>query len=533
MDKFKRFAERFGWRGFVSLMFYPIITLITTPIRLCQTLWNSRILADGRDWGNYPHFSSYSALNGLFYWTAALNLCRFGRSGTSPYIGLGNYRLTRFFHYSMSSLYFYWKAGAVSLLVGMFGWWTGHFLWLDQPGISWSWVILVMVLALFSTTFYSNAFVLQNYNVLGWLFVPAALYGWLSEHWALASIAWLGASFASFTVTILAGVFSIMYSFQLGSYLPIITIIPAGVKLMIHLRPSFGGREFANSFSIIAKAVGMGGRKTKYSRTGTKSFGATRLYFLILYTQFIAIVYLHQAKVPVMFILAVVIWLVNSRFIRFADDQTMHMLFFSLSTAIVIQSNAFNLWFLASYWLLISPLPRLLGSSRENSLSVTSVFRPTNIALLLKEFEKFLSPVSKGQRVLMTLENPRNRYEAIFDGFGVLLQLPSYVASEKMIHFIPDWYGVFELNYWEAPDFWGREVDEVERQMKYWKADYVIVYQENEAELDEKWGLNGFREISHFSWLQFDGFFSDLKPYPGSPPEWWLLKKASAGDRQT
>ena len=135
MSEFRKFLVRFGWKGFISLSFYPITILITTPVRLCKSLWNARVLAMGKDWGIYPHFCAYSAINSLFYWTRALNLFRFGRSGTSPYIGLGNSSMARFFHYSLPSLYAYWKAGAVSLVVGMFGWWTAHFLWLDQTGI--------------------------------------------------------------------------------------------------------------------------------------------------------------------------------------------------------------------------------------------------------------------------------------------------------------------------------------------------------------------------------------------------------------
>ena len=39
------------------------------------------------------------------------------------------------------------------------------------------------------------AFVRQNYQILGWMWLPTALYGVSSEQWALASFAWFAAVF--------------------------------------------------------------------------------------------------------------------------------------------------------------------------------------------------------------------------------------------------------------------------------------------------------------------------------------------------
>ncbi|MFX1535015.1 MAG: hypothetical protein ACFFDI_12390 [Promethearchaeota archaeon] len=525
MNQLKKFLDRYGWKGFISLLFYPITTLVTTPVRLCQTFLNCSVLAEGKNWGNYPHFSLHSSINSLFYWTRALNLYRFGRTGTSPYFNLRESSLTHCFHYSFPSLYAYWKAGAVTLLFGMFGWWAGHFLWFDVYGQNQIWIFTVLWLALTSTTFYLNTFALQNYNVLGWLFVPAGLCGWLTGQWALAAVAWLGASFGSFTVVVLIGILSIVYSFQVSSLFPIITVVPAGIKIITHLWPILKGKEYIHTFKSIAKAIGITGRNVKYKRTSMMRFDVRWIYFLLLYSQFIAVVSLHQRNFPLMLMLGVVIWVINSKLVRFADDQSMYMLIFCLGTAVIIKSSAHNIWLIASYWLLISPLPRFAGSPSQSSLSIVPVFRPFNIDSLLKGLEKFLSPVSEGQRVLMAFENPKNRYDAIFDGYRVLLELPLYVAAEKMIHFMPDFWSVFELNYEGAPDFWGRGVEDVERQMRFWKADYVVIYQESGTKLEEKWILNGFKVISQFSWAQFEAIFNDVKPYSGFTPDWWLLKK--------
>ena len=526
MSKLKAFLDRFGWRGFVSFVFYPIITLLTTPIRLCQTLWNCRVLAGGRDWGNYPHFSPHSALNSLFYWTAALNLCRFGRSGTSPYIGLGNTSLTRFFHYSLPSLYAYWKAGTVSLLVGMFGWWAGHFLWLDQPIIGWWWVISILTLALFSTTFYSNAFALQNYNVLGWLFVPVGIYGWLTEQWALATIAWLGVSFASSTIVFLIAILALAISIQLMTIYPVLTVIPGCLKLAFHFYPNVKQKRLLDLITI-AKAVGLARKKVRYVRKHTVSFGIRRIYQLLIYSQFVFAYAVLNNKVPLLLAVSVVIWIINSKFARFSDDQSMYMLVLSTGIAEIIPSEHQSIWLIISYAILASPIPLFADFPEQKCLTVVPRYKPFNVQPILDEMRKFLGSVLPGERVLVAFDDPQGSYEELFRGYGVLLQVPLYVASERGFNLIPDWSAVFELNYDGAPDFWGREVEDVESKMAFWKADFVVVYQETGTTLDEIWARRGFRKLSHFSWAKFEGLFDGMMPHPGSPPEWWLLKKRS------
>ena len=137
--------------------------------------------------------------------------------------------------------------------------------------------------------------------------------------------------------------------------------------------------------------------------------------------------------------------------------------------------------------------------------------------------ERFLAPVKPGQRVLMAFENPNGVYEKIFDGYRVLLELPLQVAAKKEVHFMPDWWAVFEVNYDGAPEFWGRDVESVKDNLLTWKTDYVVIYQDSQTKLNPKWEEAGFEALSHFSWLSYE---KDLgtKLYSGETPDWWLLK---------
>ena len=521
-NKFNRFIDRYGWKGLFAVIFYPLITLVTTPVRLLQTLWNCRVLADGK-WGDYNRFNPRNGLNSLFYWTQAVNISRYGRSGTSPILGTGNYFFGKMWHSSLISLYAYWRFAPIVPLLGMFGWLGGHLLWLDQPGVSNVWFLIVIFLTLISTTFYSNTFVMQNYNALGWLFMPIGLYGWASGNWVLATLAWVGASFGSFTVVFLACILSVVSSLQAWSIMPIVSVFPAGLKLLTHFFPFLSKGNIWESIQATAKGLGLTKQNAKYIRKDMH-FNINRFYYLAIYGQFVVMFWILNNTIPVLMLSALGIWIINSRFARFADEQSMYMLVLSVAVATMMQTGSQGIVLLISFWILASPVPFLVGLPGK-ALTTVPKYKPFRVKPILQDMEDFLKPVSKGQRVLMAFDDLHEDYGKIFDGYRTLLEAPLYVAACKEIHFMPDWWGVFELNYEGAPDFWGREVEDVERQIKAWKADYVVIYQESGTELSEKWEAAGFRSLSHFSWAKYEKDFGDIRPYSGPIPDWWLLEK--------
>ena len=129
----------------------------------------------------------------------------------------------------------------------------------------------------------------------------------------------------------------------------------------------------------------------------------------------------------------------------------------------------------------------------------------------------------------MALDHPEGMHQKLFDGYKALLELAHYVAAEKEIHFMPDNWAVFELNYQGAPDFWGRDVSVVLRNSEFWKADYVVVYQNAGTELDPQWEQAGFKILNKFSWGAYEEELRGIKPYEGETPDWWLLKKVKSG----
>ncbi len=517
--EFQKVIQPLAWLDLVRICLYPITTLFTTPVRLIQFLWDCRVLLDGR-WGKYPHFLPHTALNSLFYWTRALDLHRFGRAGHSPYTGLGNKSLSLFFFYSVPSLYAYWIAGAPTVLVGMLGWWALNWIWLGdanrlQAGV-------VIGLALISTTFYSNL-ARQNYNAVGWIFFPLGLYGLATGNWMLGTLAWVLAQWGSVTVVFLGGVLSLIAACSYRTPAPILSLIPASLFVAFHFWPFILQGDLKKTLLDIAKAIGLVDRQAKYPFKASKALDLRTIYFLLLYTQFIIVFYFVNRSVPLFFLSGIFVFLLNSTLLRFADPQSLDMFMLSLGiyTAIVY----FHPLILASYWLTISPIPRSMMFPVKKSIfmDIVPALSPFDIQPFLEGMQKFLAPVQNGQRIFMAFDDPRGVYENIYGGYRVLLELPLYVSAVKEVHFMPDWWAVFELNYEGAPDFWGRNVEFVQKNALEWQSDYVIVYQDGGTKLALDWQGAGFRKLGKFSWSDYA---EQLQNYQlvGSLPDWWLLQ---------
>ena len=523
MNAFDKFIKRFGWSGFVRVLFYPLTTFLTTPVRLTQTLYNCHILVKGKV-AQYSHFMPYSGLNAFFYWNSALNLKRFKRGGCSPYIGLGNCPLSQFFYFSSFSLYSFWKAGSLTLLLGMFAWLFAHLIWLDQ--INLFWVSIVIFFTSISTTFYANLFSLQNYNVLGWIFFPIGLWAIATNNWIVAAIAWFFASFGSFTVVFFGGVVSVVSAFSFMSLAPVFAMIPAVLKLSIHLYPFLAQGKLKTSLLNRMKLLGITSQKVKYKRAYPLATKITLIYFIFIYAQFLFVLYFITGKVSILFLTGLVVFILNSGFMRFADIQSVQMLVVSLAMIEILQTPDPRLFL--SYWILVSPLPLLASFPyAKKVLDIVPKLSPFSTKRFREGMYEFLAAVKSGERVLMAFDNPRGVYERIFDGYRFLLELPLYVASEKEVHFMPDWWGVGETNYKGAPNFWGRDVKTALKNVKFWKANYLVVYQDAGSTLESGWESAGFKVLSKFYWSDYEKELSGARPYSGKTPDWWLLRAPS------
>ena len=201
-----------------------------------------------------------------------------------------------------------------------------------------------------------------------------------------------------------------------------LTVIPSLIKTLTHFYPYLENGEIKSSISNVAKAIGITKKNVKYTRKKITIFDISWLYLFAIYLQFIICFYVFNNNIPLLLIASVMIWIINSKFLRFCDDQPIHMLILSNAIAVIIQSNIQNIWLLISFWIIASPVPLLASFfPSQKCLVIVPIFKPFNIMPIINEMESFLSVVKQDERVIMAFDEPQGEYERVFDGYRILL----------------------------------------------------------------------------------------------------------------
>jgi hypothetical protein len=180
---------------------------------------------------------------------------------------------------------------------------------------------------------------------------------------------------------------------------------------------------------------------------------------------------------------------------------------------------------LIPYWLVLSPLPYfLMICNNDEPFDIPSKLAPYRVQTIVDIVTAFLSPVEKDQRVIMAFNNPNGVYENVFDGYRTIVEVPLYVGCLRKLHFFPDWWAVFDTNYEGAPEFWGRTLPEVDKNVELWNCDFVVVYQGTGTKLDEKWENAGYVIVGEMDWGDYNDTLKGVRVWSGETPKWWLLK---------
>ncbi len=468
---------------------------------------------------NYAGFSEHSAGTWPFYFRFSLELSRLGRKGVSPFLGFGNHNLNKFFYYT-ESLFFFRKFSNLLVIFSLVAWLLFHFIWLSKIHIIW--ILIPLFIALISTSF-TGILSIINYNASGWMFFPLALYAILSQNWVLAGISWFLISFGSFTCCFVGGIFTFLAVLTTQSLLPVYAFLPALIKLSFNFLPLVSMGNPKEAFLNIAKAIGLvktSNIRYKRAENSKKLLTENNLYYAFAIIQFIFVFYHLNSSMNIYLITGFTLFILNTSFLRFADEETIWILTLSLSTAAVIQTINENnfIGLLFSYWILISPLPRIffLPEKHLNKFVIAiRPFKPVNIKSEMDRYYDLFKNVKPGQRILMAFKEPFE-YDDVFDGLRFHIEFPLYAATLKKIHLFPDWLAVYQTNYIGALNCWGNEPKEIIQNLSSWKADYTMIYQTDSDKIDTKWGKNGFTPISS---KLFNGNFMSKQPV-----NWWLLE---------
>jgi hypothetical protein len=502
---------------------YPLTLLLATPLRLLQGLANSLHLISAKR-EEYAHFNAPLAFNALFYWNVSLNLQRVGRRGVSTTLGLGSQEMSRFFHLNKPSLYLYHRFGPGFLLISMVLWWASQWVWWDVvPG---TFTTATLLLALVGTTFYFNLFGFQNYHAFGWAFFPLSLFFLYHHQYGLLAATWLLSGLGGVTFVVFAGALALVEAWSEWTIWPLVAVIPAGIIYLLNMLPMFGGENAKSTIATVLAMIGFGEKGSVRYKRGMR-FTRYSLYALLLFGHFPVVAWFMTGSIPWFYLMGYLLLAANLLRFRFADQWHFPLLLLTLAVPEVILSG--EPWLLVSFWLVSAPFPMYYGFQMGLPLwDFPPAFRPFRIRDYTEQTDTFLSPVDPGSRVMVAFDNPEGRYFQVFDGFRHILETLLYSGSKHGIHVIPDWYFVADTNAEDASDCWGRGIDKVRENQKKWCADYVVVYQLDEPDLESKWREAGYDLVSELDWAPFAGELSPHYWFDKTVSlKWFLLKKSS------
>jgi hypothetical protein len=508
----------------VELFLYPIFMLWQMPIAWTKAMWAARMLLNGQ-WDRFMGFSTHNAINCLFYRTQWINVSRHGRLNRSPILGLGNYDLKNWFHLSQPASFIFAKAGAVTTLVGVLTWGFSHLVWLQTS--EWWWVVLITLVTLFSTISFSMAFARQNYQILGWMWCPLALYATIESQTALAGFAWFCAAIFGITPIFFAVPLVPLIALQNSDASAVLVLVPAVLYIGIRFVPLALAGSLGDSLNTMAKLIGARRSKVRYDR-GMRRYGMVNWYFTGLYGASALLLWIASGQMPSLAVLGVLLYVINQRILRVADEESLYMIVSSIfaSSALVAQPSV---GIFAATLLALNPLGYFLSIQsfeKGHGLGPFFEFKPFDHSQLRSDVARFLSSVPSGERVIFSFDDPNGQYANLFDGYRVIHELPLCVAAEKGIHLMPDWYAVAETNYEGSPEIWGRTVDQVHSNCNRWGANFAIIYQEGNSDLDQKW-LPLFQELDQLDWGDKDRLSSLGQHFwtgRKQPPKWFVLR---------
>lgn len=509
-------------RGIIRLLFYPLIIFSTNIYRLFET-WSSLSSSLRSERWQSLCFSVRTGLSYLFYDIQALNLEYFGRNGVSTLLGFGDYALSKWFIHSKVGLILTKKGKPLIVPVSMLLWLSTHALWIQDNNL---WLVLALLfMILVSSTFIHQSFTAQNYNVLGWIFFPIFLWGLMKGNIPVICVS--AALSAVFSITAYAvGIpFAIVMCWVNNSFTPLFAVLCGGLVILFQFLQAPDLANLKNTILNISQRITGSRKANAYTRTTSKGLKTGITYFMVVFLIFLTTTIFQTRSLPWQGLTALIILLINTFIFRFADTQSMQIMLMSVGFALAVDNPTLLQIFL--FWLMISPPAFIFyGTQNKKDLIVMPARKLKSIQPILNNMNEFLSEVKEKEIVFFAFDDPKGIYENIFDGYRWLIEVPAYIATMRNFLFLPTWWTVFEAMERNMPPLWGRSVSAVSRNVAQLKADYVMVYQEKNTILDDKWAANGYEQLSSFSWKDFQDLLTQEKVILKDLPVWFLLKKA-------
>lgn len=489
--------------------------LLFNPVAVLGIIINSfKVLLKSSAINTYNHFTAHDGLNSLFYWSALENLRRFGFQGKSPSMGSGDFSLSKIWHFQILSLYIYKKFAPLLPFISFLFCMLSFLLWM--PKVSSEYCIAIISIGVMSYAFYANSFLSQNYNSLGWAFLPICLLALeINNIWFFLITSCLVAM-ASITANFCLGMMLIAISCQTLSFTTFLVYLPAVLISLINFLRS--GNLIANFLQTIALING--GKNKKYKIVKSLQRNLDFFSFILIQLIFISTYIFVSGEIPILSTTSILIFIANGTLLRFADNQSLVALTLITSTYQALISE--SLLLLPVYFLVVNAPYCLLGFNATDNKGRLRILKPFDIFPLLDAADKFLRPTKKNSCILFTFENPNGNYDSIFDNQRVHLEVLHHIASTKDCKVIPNWWLISEDMDNKLPSFWGRDIISIKRNTSKWAADYIITYSLQPDDFEKQLQENGFKLLNTFDWKDFSQNLNECGSL-NCFPKWFLF----------
>ncbi len=419
-----------------SVIISPFIQLIMNPVVIFHTIKNLKVLLRGQ-WSKYSRLNAHRSFNSRAHFLYDTFMERYGFGGYCYDVSIGQSLKDRFY-YSKLSMKLYSSAealvpwfGMIVFLVGQ--WFLIHYL----SGDNLAWVVII--LTFFSSIYYFVTFEAIKYDSLGWAFVPFVLISFLSQSYYI--FAFLLLIIALLSISVFVPLFVLLF----------ILIVFTSPYNIIFLLPAFVKFLFTNMKYIISDIkllfkitdfIGM--TKSKKESNRTLMLGKYGKYLLGVWIASSFGFILSSIDSPslgavILFsFFPTVLFFINKKISRFADEQTIYaFIIFCFTLAVGYSDTFFSLVFL---FIALYPFPKLLPftNNGKNPLYVPER-RPFFIEDPIEKVNIFFNNIESQDRIFFHFDYWAKKYPN-FDGLRAVKELLQYVAIEKNSLIIPDYY---------------------------------------------------------------------------------------------
>ena len=497
--KFKKFTDRYGNKGLMFLLLYPVILPILMLKDTSISIYNIIIDLSKYRWKYLSGNDQRNAYNNFFYYIQDYNIQRFGRYGHSSLLAGGSFSLKNWFHATPLSLRMQASFGTTFIMFLAMCVWVTLWICLYYENQN----LWMLGIVFFSTLFFATFIEIQNYNILGWMLYPLFLTLLASQSYFILCIVLFFISFLSFTGFFLGAILTFIASIYFHNVLLFISIIPGSIKWLIPVFVSFG----KGGLSKMSGVIGVHD-KVKYSKKKYKKPNIYKVYLLLLQIQFLIIsLLLNEVNIGVVLLsVTILFFAINELLVRFADQQSFYLLYLSVSLFYILNIDL-NIYIIFSYIVSIYPVYGLMINVAPSYGKFISpgIRRPYSVAEEVDGLNTLFSYVPFGSKVLVAHKNPKGEYRNIFQNFRTRSEVLQYVAIKRDIVVLPDWYMIFENNKYNSDEsFWIDGEAEIVDYLKNNYIEYVIT----------RFDLcsSNFAKISQFSFCQnsIDGSEEDF-----------------------